>query len=303
MDLLKKIMDEVPGGLMPYDGGWDVVAAAPENEWMNPMKSQYLFYYSFMRPRSKTYHIDDETEFAVDVIDTWNGTVKKAGVYKGKFTVELPGTQYVLVRLRKPEEADYYPEEEEETEVMEETVPEDAPVEEPVVEEEPVTEETAAVPADETAETELISLPDLVEEVLAKQEAADAAAEPAVEEAPAEEEPVEVPEDVIEDIRDEFVEDTEEFTDAATEELQVERPDSPNFNPEELLQKHYGESSEDPEVTTVIPVQRRDDETEEESVDLDLDAYFNVGRSDDSLDNTVDTNTLNIPPMGRHDND
>ena len=55
------------------------------------MKSYYLFYYSFMRPSFRDFYFDDETEFTVRVIDTWEMTVEERGTFKGKFRVELPG--------------------------------------------------------------------------------------------------------------------------------------------------------------------------------------------------------------------
>ena len=65
------------------------------------VKSYYLIYFGFTRPAFKEYYFDDETEFEIEVIDTWNMTVEKQGTGKGKFKVELPGRQYMAVRLKK----------------------------------------------------------------------------------------------------------------------------------------------------------------------------------------------------------
>ena len=65
------------------------------------MKEYYLIYYSFMQPALKNYHIDDETEFRLKVIDTWNMTVEDRGIVKGRFQVELPGRPYMAIQLRK----------------------------------------------------------------------------------------------------------------------------------------------------------------------------------------------------------
>ena len=35
----------------------------------------------------------------MEVIDTWNMTIEEAGVFRGKFTVTLPGRPYMAVRL------------------------------------------------------------------------------------------------------------------------------------------------------------------------------------------------------------
>ena len=105
---LLDILKQVPGnGLVEAESEWDDVCGVPESEWASPVKSQYLFYYSFMRPSFRDYHIDDETDFIAEVIDTWNMTVRKAGIHKGAFRVELPAKQYMAVRLRRPTEEDY----------------------------------------------------------------------------------------------------------------------------------------------------------------------------------------------------
>ena len=121
---LLDFLREVPGsGLMESEAEWDSVCGVPESEWAQPVKSQYIFYYSFMRPSYREFHIDDETEFMAEVIDTWNMTVRKAGIHSGKFRIELPAQQYMAVRLRKPTEEDYlnpFDPEPEEPEVIEE---------------------------------------------------------------------------------------------------------------------------------------------------------------------------------------
>ena len=73
----------------------------PENEFMLPVKSYYLIYYSFMRPSFREFHFDDETEFEVKVIDTWMMTVENRGTFKGKFRIDLPGKEYMAVQIRK----------------------------------------------------------------------------------------------------------------------------------------------------------------------------------------------------------
>ncbi len=99
---LYDILCETPGlGLAPYNLKWDCVCAVPEQEWMQPVKSYYLIYLGYTCPSFKEYHFDDETEFAVEVIDTWNMTIEKRGVFKGKFKVDLPGREYMAVRLKK----------------------------------------------------------------------------------------------------------------------------------------------------------------------------------------------------------
>lgn len=102
---LHKIMCETPGtGLAPYEKcGWDEVCAVPEEttQVMNPVKDYYLYYYSFMRPSFREFYFDDNTEVDVEVIDTWNMTIEDRGTHKGRFKVELPGREYMAVRIRK----------------------------------------------------------------------------------------------------------------------------------------------------------------------------------------------------------
>ena len=101
---LYDILCETPGlGLAPYDLKWDCVCGVPEREWMNPVKSYYLIYFGFTCPSFKEYYFDNETEFEIEVIDTWNMTIEKQGTGKGKFRVELPGREYMAVRLRREE--------------------------------------------------------------------------------------------------------------------------------------------------------------------------------------------------------
>ena len=101
--LLHDVLCETPNlGLMPWDHrGWDEVCAVPECEFMQPVKSYYLFYYGFMRPSFRDFHFDDETPYEVRVIDTWGMTVEDRGVFKGGFRVELPGRSYMAVQIKK----------------------------------------------------------------------------------------------------------------------------------------------------------------------------------------------------------
>ncbi|MBR4445150.1 MAG: DUF5060 domain-containing protein [Solobacterium sp.] len=145
-ELLLDVLDEVPGsGLAPMSMNWDDVCAVPENEWSKSVKSMYLFYYSFMRPSWRDFHIDDTTDFVAEVIDTWNMKIVTQGIYHGAFRVELPGKQYMAIRLRKAQEEDYA----EFAKKAEEAVIDEATVEEPASVQ--PQEETAAETAAETA--------------------------------------------------------------------------------------------------------------------------------------------------------
>ncbi len=103
---LKKIMEEVPGCIAPLNNEWDSTCAIPQTELEQEVKSQYLFYYGFQRPGYRDFYIDDETEYAVEVLDTWDMTIRFAGVFHGKFRITLPSKQYMAVRLTLASEAD-----------------------------------------------------------------------------------------------------------------------------------------------------------------------------------------------------
>jgi hypothetical protein len=106
-EFLKKIMEEVPGSaIAPLNNEWDSTCAIPQSEVDEEVKSQYIFYYGFQRPGYRDFYIDDETDYAVDVLDTWNTTVRFAGVFHGKFRIALPSQQYIAVRLTKASEED-----------------------------------------------------------------------------------------------------------------------------------------------------------------------------------------------------
>lgn len=102
---LYDIMKETPGiGLAPYKNcGWDEVCAVPEEQAadMNPVKDYYLYYYSFMRPSFREFYFDDDTQFSVRVLDTWNMTVEEKGIRKGRFRIDLPGRMYMAVQVKK----------------------------------------------------------------------------------------------------------------------------------------------------------------------------------------------------------
>lgn len=101
---LRSILEDTPGvGLKPINMAWDEVCAVPDTleNMHGAVLDYYLYYYGFNRPSFREYHIDDETLFDVEVIDTWEMTVDPYGVFSGKFRVELPGKEYMAVRIRR----------------------------------------------------------------------------------------------------------------------------------------------------------------------------------------------------------
>jgi hypothetical protein len=54
-----------------------------------------------MRPSFRDFWFDDTNDYEAEAIDTWNMTVEKRGIYRGKFRVELPGQEYMAIRIRR----------------------------------------------------------------------------------------------------------------------------------------------------------------------------------------------------------
>ncbi len=78
---------------------WDDKIAIPEDP---AYAGEYFFYYySLWRPSFRQIWVDDETEYDVDVIDTYDMTITPVGRFKGRFDVPLPGKQYMGIRLKK----------------------------------------------------------------------------------------------------------------------------------------------------------------------------------------------------------
>ena len=96
---LAKIMEETPGlGVEPMPCKWDEVACRAAG--FPARKDYFIYYYTFMRPGFRDFYFDDTTEYQVEIIDTWEMTMTDGGIHKGKFRVQLPGKEYMAVRLR-----------------------------------------------------------------------------------------------------------------------------------------------------------------------------------------------------------
>ncbi|MFU0828494.1 MAG: DUF5060 domain-containing protein [Lachnoclostridium sp.] len=102
---LIKILKQTPGLGLKCDTSrreeWDAVVGIPEDEKLAKETGYQLFYYSFMRPSFRQFWFKDDTKYHVEIIDTWNMTITDAGVHSGKFKINLPGRQYMAIRLTK----------------------------------------------------------------------------------------------------------------------------------------------------------------------------------------------------------
>lgn len=91
---LQKILEQTPGiGLKPVKAGWDEVAAEGGPGY-------YIYYYGFNRPSFRQYYFDDTNEYRVELIDTWEMKIQEKGVHKGKFRIDMPGKEYMAIRIR-----------------------------------------------------------------------------------------------------------------------------------------------------------------------------------------------------------
>jgi len=99
LKFLYQILSEIPNarGLAPKKMNWDEVAAVPDTTM--GADDYYLIYYGFNRPSFRTYKLAKDRSYEVDVIDTWEMSVENKGIYSGAFTVELPGKEYMAVRI------------------------------------------------------------------------------------------------------------------------------------------------------------------------------------------------------------
>lgn len=93
---LKRIMEEGPaGGISPLPSDWDVPCGGVPGEY-------YLYYFGFSQPTYKIFRMPQGMRFKVDILDTWDMTVSESNeIFEGEFRIDLPGKQYIAVRMRK----------------------------------------------------------------------------------------------------------------------------------------------------------------------------------------------------------
>lgn len=96
---LYEIMKEIPGhGLKPDKDMFGILVASPEREYTD-IKSCYLVYYGNLQPSQGVVQFDQDTLFQVQLIDTWNMTIREMGVHSGWIKIDMPGRPYMALRL------------------------------------------------------------------------------------------------------------------------------------------------------------------------------------------------------------
>ena len=95
---LYQILSETPGSgfLKAGPSSFDEVVGVPDQ--MMP-DGYEIHYYGFSRPSSRLFRKQEDEEFEVEVIDTWEMTIEKRGRFSGMFRIELPGKEYMAIRL------------------------------------------------------------------------------------------------------------------------------------------------------------------------------------------------------------
>lgn len=90
---LRRLLEEVPGGVLdPVASDWDV-------PWGSGGGVTFV-YFGFGQPRYREIVRPPGVQYVVDVIDTWEMSVERLpGTYEGAFRVELPGRQWMALRL------------------------------------------------------------------------------------------------------------------------------------------------------------------------------------------------------------
>lgn len=96
---LHQILTEVPGlGLDPAGmKKWDDNAATAAHPKYRDR--YYLFYTGNSRPSFREFSFAPDKRYHVEVIDTWNMTIEDRGIFSGKFYIDLPGRQFMALRI------------------------------------------------------------------------------------------------------------------------------------------------------------------------------------------------------------
>ncbi|BCZ45320.1 hypothetical protein psyc5s11_13870 [Clostridium gelidum] len=93
---LRKIIESAPGAISPIKTPyWDVTCGVVGEDY-------YIFYFSFNQPAFRTFNMPQGNRYKVDILDTWDMTIKELeGTYSGEFSIDMPGKQYIAVRMIK----------------------------------------------------------------------------------------------------------------------------------------------------------------------------------------------------------
>ena len=94
---LRRILEELPQGGLRYGGR----RTSYNQEKMPGGRMVRLDYLGKSTPAILEYHMDEPGEYKVEVIDTWNMTIDDQGIYGRDITVDLPGREFMAVRITR----------------------------------------------------------------------------------------------------------------------------------------------------------------------------------------------------------
>lgn len=105
---LLDILKETPGRYIKKTGGtFDEVVGIPSTEDKEDIPFHLevcgyeLHYLGITQPAYRELFLPEGVPYQVDIIDTWNMTVTDGGIHSGFSRVELPGRQYMALRIIK----------------------------------------------------------------------------------------------------------------------------------------------------------------------------------------------------------
>lgn len=104
---LWNILQDTLGRFLKYvEGKFDEVVAIPYNEekqggWNQKYCNYEIHYYGFGQPLYRTFEFPEEDVYEIEIIDTWNMTIERVGSFSGYTRINLPGKQYIAIRLKK----------------------------------------------------------------------------------------------------------------------------------------------------------------------------------------------------------
>jgi hypothetical protein len=98
---LYRILCETPGpGLKCRQGWFDETIAVPDTPLLAPFTYE-IRYYGFGRPSFRMIELPADGRYQIEIIDTWNMTITDAGIHSNTVRLDLPGKQYMAIRIQK----------------------------------------------------------------------------------------------------------------------------------------------------------------------------------------------------------
>lgn len=94
---LKGILEETPGrGLRRGEGIFDEVVGCA----VDAPQDYQIHYLGICQPKYRMLVLPEDRDYEVEMIDTWNMTIVSAGTHRGVTRVNLPGKQYMAIRIK-----------------------------------------------------------------------------------------------------------------------------------------------------------------------------------------------------------